>query len=82
MKIESAAGEFEFQIESLKVTGNDVVFVGKMGVWEAETSMNRDDVLKLLRLIIGNPSFWRFSLKLLPYAVFGRKRNQGSATNE
>ena len=82
MKIESAAGEFEFQIESLKVTGNDVVIVGKMGVWEAETSMDRDDVLKLLRLTIGNPSFWRFSLKLLPYAVFGRKRNQGSATNE
>ena len=82
MKIESAAGEFEFQIESLKVTGNDVVVVGKMGVWEAETSMNRDDVLKLLGLTIGNPSFWRFSLKLLPCAVFGRKRNQGSATNE
>lgn len=82
MKIESAAGEFEFHIESLKVTGNDVVFVGKMGVWEAETSMNRDDVLKLLRPTIGNLSFWRFSLKLLPYAVFGRKRNQGSATNE
>ena len=82
MKIESAAGEFEFHIESLKITDNDVVVVGKMGVWEAETSMNRDDVLKLLRLTIGNPSFWRFSLKLLPYAVFGRKRSQGSATNE
>ena len=82
MKIESAAGEFEFHIETLKVTGNDVVIVGKMGVWEAETSMDRDDVLKLLRLTIGNPSFWRFSLKLLPYAVCGRKRNQGSATNE
>ena len=69
-------------IESLKVTGNDVVVVGKMGVWEAETSMDRDDVLKLLRLTIGNPSFWRFSLQLLPYAVFGRARNQGSAPNE
>ena len=32
MKIESAAGEFEFHIETLKVTGNDVVIVGKMGV--------------------------------------------------
>ena len=82
MKIESAAGEFEFRIETLKVTGNDVVVVGKMGVWEAETSMDRDDVLKLLRLTVGNPSFWRFSLKLLPYAVFGRLRNQGNATNE
>ena len=45
MKIESAAGEFEFHIETLKVAGNDVVVVGKMGVWEAETSMDRDDVL-------------------------------------
>ena len=82
MKIESAAGEFEFHIESLKVAENDVVVVGKMGVWEAETSMDRDDVLKMLRLTIGNPTFWRFSLRLLPYAVFGRKRNTGSATNE
>ena len=39
MKIESAAGEFEFHIETLKVAGNEVVVVGKMGVWEAETSM-------------------------------------------
>ena len=82
MKIESAAGEFEFHIETLKVAGNDVVVVGKMGVWEAETSMDRDDVLKMLRLTIGNAAFWRFSLRLLPYAVFGRKRNPGSATNE
>ena len=83
MKIESAAGEFEFHVATLKVTGNDVVVVGTMGVREAETSMDRDDVLKLLRLTIGNPSFWRLSLKLLPYcAVFGRLWNQGSATNE
>ena len=82
MKIESAAGEFEFHIETLKVTGNDVIIVGKMGVWEAETSMDRDDVLKLLRLTAGNPSFWRFSLKLLPYAVFGRKRGRRSEMNE
>ena len=82
MKIESAAGEFEFHIETLKVTGNDVIIVGKMGVWEAETSMDRDDVLKLLRLTAGNPSFWRFSLKLLPYAVFGRKRGRRREMNE
>ena len=80
MKIESAAGEFDFHIETLKVAGNDVVLVGKMGVWEAETSMDRDDVLKLLRLTIGNPSFWGFSLRLLPYAILGRNRR--SATDE
>lgn len=82
MKIESAAGEFEFHIETLKVAGNDVVVLGKMGVWEAETSMSRDDVLKMLRLTLGNPSFWAFSLRLLPYAVLGRNRNTGSAAHE
>ena len=82
MKIASAAGEFEFHVETLKVAGDDVVVLGKMGVWEAETSMDREDVLKMLRLTVGNPSFWGFSLRLLPYAVFGRKRNLGSATDE
>ncbi len=82
MKIESAAGEFEFRIETLRVAGTEVVLVGKMGVWEAETAMNRDDVLKLLRLTLGNPSFWSFSLRLLPYAVFGRNRKAGGATDE
>ena len=60
----------------------DTAVFGKMGVWEAETSMDRDDVLKMLRLTVGNPAFWRFSLRLLPYAIFGRRRNAGSATNE
>ncbi len=82
MKIESAAGEFDFDIETLRVAGNEVVVVGKMGVWEAETSMDRDDVLKMLRLTVGNPAFWGFSLRLLPYAAFGRKRNRGNATDE
>ena len=81
MKIESAAGEFEFQIESLKVTGTDVVVVGKMGVWEAETSMDRDDVLKLLRLTAGNPSFWRFfaetsALRRLRPKTWPEERNE------
>lgn len=82
MKIASAAGEFEFHVETLKVAGNEIVVVGKMGVWEAETSMDRDDVATMLRLTIGNPSFWGFALRLLPLAVFGRKRNGGSATDE
>ena len=82
MKILSAAGEFEFRVESLKVTGGEVVVIGKMGVWEAETAMDRDDVLTMLRLTIGNPSFWGFALRLLPHAMFGRKRNRGSATDE
>ena len=78
MKIASAAGEFEFHIDDLRIAGTDVVLTGKMGVWEAETLMDRDDLLTLLRLTAGSPSFWIHALKLLPYAVSGRRRRSGS----
>lgn len=64
MKIESAAGEFEFDIDDLKVNENQVVLTGKMGVWEAETSMSQADMKKFLKLVVGKPSFWGFLLKL------------------
>ena len=82
MKIESAAGEFEFHIETLKVAGNDVVVLGKMGVWEAETSMSRDDVLKMLRLTIGNPLSGGSRCDSCPTRYSAESATRGSATNE
>lgn len=76
MKIESAAGEFEFDIEELKVCRNDVVLKGKMGVWEAETVMDRDDMIKLLKLTFGNLSFWVHIFKLPFYALSSRRVKQ------
>ena len=64
MKIESAAGEFEFDIESLKVENDKVILTGKMGVWEAETSMSRQDTAKLIKMMLGTPTFWLYVLKL------------------
>ena len=78
MKIASAAGEFEFHIDDLRIAGTDVVLTGKMGVWEAETLMDRDDMLTLLRLTVCSPSFWVHALKLLPYAVFSGHRRSRS----
>lgn len=78
MKIASAAGEFEFHIDDLRIAGSDVVLTGKMGVWEAETLMDRDDMLALLRLTACSPSFWIHALKLLPYALLGGRRRSGS----
>ncbi len=65
MKIESAAGEFEFDIESLRIEADDVIIVGKMGVWEAETLMSRDDMRKMLGMTLGKPSFWGYMIKLI-----------------
>ncbi len=72
MRIESAAGEFAFDVEALRVSGGELVLTGKMGVWEAETRMDRKDVARILRLAIGSPAFWGF-LAALPFrAVAGR----------
>jgi len=79
MKIESAAGEFEFDIEALKVNGQYVILTGKMGVWEAETSMSRDDMLKMLKLTLGNSCFWGYALKLPFYALWGHNKTPGEA---
>lgn len=75
MKIESAAGEFDFDIEALNVEGDRIVITGKMGVWEAETSMNRSDMAKMLKLTLGKPAFWLYMLKL-PFG--GKKPEEAS----
>jgi len=71
MKIESAAGEFEFDIEQLAVKGNDIVLIGQMGVWEAETTMSRDDAATLFGLMLRSPAVWAYAIKLPFYALFG-----------
>lgn len=60
MRIESAAGEFAFDIEALRVSGDELVLTGRMGVWEAETRMDRADAARLMRLCLGAPAFWRY----------------------
>jgi hypothetical protein len=82
MIIESAAGEFEFEIEALLVKDESIVLTGKMGVWEAETSMDRDDMWKLLGLTLGSLSFWIYAIKLPFYAIFGRKKSDKDETND
>ncbi len=77
MKIESAAGEFEFEIETLKVDGSELVLTGTMGVWEAETVMSRADMVKFLKLTFGSPAFWIYLIKL-PFG--GGSKNQSNET--
>ena len=72
MMIESAAGEFAFDVEALRVSGGEVVLTGKMGVWEAETRMDRKDVARILRLAPGSPAFWGYLAALPFHAVAGR----------
>jgi hypothetical protein len=82
MKIESAAGEFEFEIESLKIDANDIVLSGQMGVWEAETTMSRDDAVQLFGLMLRSPAFWSYAIRLPLYALFGRQQVAESNSND
>jgi hypothetical protein len=53
-----------------------------MGVWEAETSMDRDDMWKLLGLTLGSLSFWLYAIKLPFYVIFGPKKSDKDVTND
>lgn len=80
VKIESAAGEFAFDIESMTIDGDTMVLLGKMGVWDAKTRLTRADLLKLLGLTVGSFRFWGFALRLPGYALrrrFGRQKDEG-----
>ena len=72
MQIMSAAGEFGFDIESIGVEGDDLILIGKMGVWEATTHVSKSDLIKLLRLMLTNFRIWAYLLRL-PLALVRRK---------
>jgi hypothetical protein len=65
MKIESAAGEFGFDLEKLDLKDDGIVLTGKMGVWEAETTMTSADLRKILVMVLSKPGAWGYLLKLL-----------------
>ena len=48
MKVISGAGEFEISVERVEVRGKDLVLVGKMGIWEAETFIKEGDLGQLM----------------------------------
>jgi hypothetical protein len=65
MKIESAAGEFSFDLEKLELRDDGIVLIGKMGVWEAETTMTSADLRRVLAMVLRRPGAWRYLLRQL-----------------
>lgn len=70
MKIISAAGEFEISVERVEVRKGTVVLVGKMGIWEAETLIRREDVGHLIYVSL-NPRLIGWVL-MQPFAALLR----------
>jgi hypothetical protein len=65
MKIESAAGEFSFDLEKLELRDDGIVLIGKMGVWEAETTMTSADLRRVLAMVLRCPGAWGYLLRQL-----------------
>ena len=65
MKIEAAAGEFGFDVDRLELREDGIVLFGKMGVWEAETTMNGADLRRMLVMVLKQPGAWGYLFKQL-----------------
>ena len=63
MKIESAAGEFAFDLEKLELRDGGIVLTGKMGVWEAETTMSGADIRRIVAMVFKNPGAWGYLMR-------------------
>jgi hypothetical protein len=61
--IKSPAGEFPITIERFEVEGNDLVIVGKMGVWDARTHVGARDFLKIIGKLALSPTVLLYGLK-------------------
>lgn len=65
MKIDSAAGEFSFDLEKLDLREDGIVLIGKMGVWEAETTMTDADLRRIVGMVLRKPGAWGYLIRLL-----------------
>ncbi len=65
MRIESAAGEFGFDLEKLELRDDGIVLTGKMGVWEAETTMTGADLRRIIVMVLKTPGAWGYLFRQL-----------------
>jgi len=72
MRVVSGAGEFEISVERVEVRGERLVMIGKMGVWEAETFVDSEDLGRLSRLL-ARPRILAW-LAGRPWAALRRRR--------
>ena len=63
MIIKSPAGEFPITIDRFEIENDDLVIVGRMGVWDARTHVGAGDFLKVLGKLFLSPAVLLYALK-------------------
>lgn len=72
MIIKSPAGEFPITIERFEVERDELVIVGRMGVWDARTHVPPRDFFNVLGKLIFSPSVLLYALRA-PFFALRRK---------
>lgn len=72
MKVESQAGKFVLTFEEMRPGNDEVVIVGKMGVWEATTHVSLSEFLGILKLTL-RPRMLGYLLRALVTGRFFRR---------
>jgi hypothetical protein len=70
--IKSPAGEFPITIERFEVEQDDLVIVGRMGVWDARTHVPPRDFLAVLGKLLFSPSVLLYAVRA-PFLALRRK---------
>jgi hypothetical protein len=71
MRFNSGLGEFELTVERVEIRDNNYVLVGTMGVWEAETTMEPEELIGLY-LKSARPKITLYFLRL-PFILIKRR---------
>jgi hypothetical protein len=77
MKVESQAGKFILSFERMEPGEGALVITGRMGVWEATTTMGLGEMLSILKMTL-RPRVLGYLIKALFTGGF-RDRPEGEA---
>jgi hypothetical protein len=70
--IKSPAGEFPITIDKFQIEQDQLVIVGRMGVWDARTHVEAGEFLMLLGKLLLSPAVILFGLKAPFLALRGK----------
>ena len=81
MIIKSPAGEFPITIDRFEVEQDELIIVGRMGVWDARTHVPPGDFLLVLGKLLLTPSVIFYALRA-PFFALRRKRGTPQDTQQ
>ena len=74
MIIKSPAGEFPIPIDRFEIEQDDLVIVGRMGVWDARTHIPPREFFSVVRKLVLSRSVLLYALRA-PFLALRRKPN-------